>query len=443
MSSNRSHRQSKPTIPWRRFWCYLGAPINCGLTGRGFLSDPEDEIWQYSPKSVYPIEELLPKIGPLILCGEPGIGKTTEFEKLRLKILPDQSGHHGLIVLNFREQIADMADFRRLTVESSHWARWRDSETQITLMIDGVDEGLLRISNFVGFLTGILRNEPIERLRLILTCRSAEWPQAMGNDLINIWQQTDPAERPVYELCPLRRKDAEEAAKHEECDSKAFVDALWEMQVEGLATRPVTLFFLLNEFRERGAFPATHRELYERGTRKLADEIDPKRLEVLTALSKTTIRASLEDRLVAAQRIAALLLCCGKSALRRREEHGVRNEPNLLLLSQCSPTPARVSHLALREVIESALFTSIGEEKFGFAHQTFAECLAAQHIAELPLIQVRKLLLQRDDAGEHVVPQLAELTAWTAGYHPEFCAYLLTTDPTALLRSDVAILSDT
>lgn len=442
MSLSQSGRKSKPSIPWKRFWCFLGAPINCGITGRGFLSDPEDVFWQHTPRSVHRLDEILPQSGPLILCGEPGIGKTTEFENLRVRIHSEFPGQTNLIALNFRQQIADMADFRRLTVETSKWTKWRDGNNHITLMIDGVDEGLLRISNFVAFLTGILKEEPTERLRLILTCRSAEWPQAMGNDLIDLWPRLDSEKKPVYELCPLRRKDAEEAARHEGCDSQDFMKALREMHVEGLANRPVTLFLLLNEFRAHGRFPATHRELYERGTRKLVDEIDPKRLEALTALSKTTLRASLDERLAAAQRIAALLLCCGKSAVCRDEDKSEQQDKYLLYVSRCSGLPASVSNLALREVVESALFTSIGEGRFGFTHQTFAECLAAQQIAKLPLVQVRKLLLQRDDEGEHVVPQLAELTAWTAGYHPGLCAYLLETEPTSLLRSDVALLTD-
>jgi len=441
MESAAQTSQQNLTIPWDRFWCLLGGPIACGATGRGFLSDPENESWLHS-NSVIPIEEILPRIGPLILCGEPGMGKTTEFEKLRLSIHSEYPNGHCLIALSFRQQIADMADFRRLTVESPKWAAWRGSEGIITLMIDGVDEGLLRISNFVGFLTGLLKEEPLERLRLILTCRSAEWPQAMGNDLIELWYQTKPENKPVYELCPLRRKDAEMAAHYRGCDSQAFMKELWKMHVEGLATRPVTLFFLIDEFSGTGAFPITHRELYEHGIQKLADEIDPKRLEILRAHSKTTLRASLDDRLTAARHVAALLLCCGKSAIRQDEGFVGQSDKSLLKLSECTSSTPSVSLLALGEVVESALFTSIGEEKYGFAHQTFAECLAAQHIARLPLIQVRKLLLRRDTEGEHVIPQLAELAAWTAGYHSEFCAHLLSVDPTALLRSDVAPMSD-
>lgn len=55
----------------------------------------------------------------------------------------------------------------------------------------------------------------------------------------------------------------------------------------------------------------------------------------------------------------------------------------------------------------------------------------------MPLLQLRRLLCQRDDRGEHVIPQLAELAAWTAGYHDHFRDHVLSIEPELLLRSDV------
>ncbi|RYD71780.1 MAG: hypothetical protein EOP84_24295, partial [Verrucomicrobiaceae bacterium] len=73
-------------------------------------------------------------------------------------------------------------------------------------------------------------------------------------------------------------------------------------------------------------------------------------------------------------------------------------------------------------------------------HQTFAECLAAQHLAGLPLVQLRRLLCQRDIRGEYVTPQLAELASWVAGGCQLFCDHLLAIQPEILLRSDVTRL---
>lgn len=395
----------------------------------------------HSKSDLLEVDQITPEVGPLILCGDPGMGKTTEFDKLRANLQKTAAAEHEFIILSFRDQISDMADFRRLTVETKAWCNWRDGNGHLTLMVDGVDEGLIRIANFVAFLTGLLKTEPLGRLRLIMTCRSAEWPLANGRELASLWNREDDITDPFYEICPLRQKDVEEAAKQRVSEPQRFIESVWEMRVMGLAARPVTLRLLLQEFGENGCFPASHRELYERGIRKLADEIDPRRAEMLSALSRTAPRSSGEERIKAAQSIAVALLCSARTSV-AKIDRGTPPGTKVVSLAQCASSTLGVSKNALLEVVESALFTSVGESTFGFAHQTFAECLAAQSLASLPLVQVRRLLLQNDDQGEHVVPQLAELAAWTAGYHKGFCDYLLIVDPTSLLRSDVALLSD-
>ncbi len=90
------------------------------------------------------------------------------------------------------------------------------------------------------------------------------------------------------------------------------------------------------------------------------------------------------------------------------------------------------------EAIGTGLFTSRGPNRFGFAHQTFAECLAAQYLAKLPLIQIRRLLCRRDGNDEHVVPQLSEMAAWLAGMRDDFFGHLLRWEPEIMLRSDVS-----
>ena len=278
-------------------------------------------------------------------------------------------------------------------------------------------------------------------MRLILACRTAEWPVEAGRTLISLWPNAK--KDALYELCPLRRKDAEEAAITLDCDPEAFLRAIWERSAVALATRPITLFFLLDEFRKEGRLSATHRQLYDRGTANLAREIDPARLELLRTLRKTEVVVSDEERLRAAQRLAALLLLSGRSAIRLStgafaEEH----QHDLSLENAVGEAASPIKLHTFEEAVESALFTSLGERRFGFAHQTFAECLAAKHLQTLPLIQLRRLLCQRDARGEHVIPQLAELAAWLAGLHYEFREYLLRVEPEVLLRSDVALMEE-
>lgn len=426
---------NKGNIPWERFWCPLGDTIHRG--NGGFLTDPDEQYGSLANPGVKRLAELVPESGVLVICGEPGIGKSTELASIRATLESECSTRgEQLIWLVFRD-VADAADFRRRTVDSPLWRAWIAGAGRLTLVVDGVDEGLLRVPNFVNDLTGVLRDEPIARLRVLLACRTAEWPSGMGRSLFALWPEQKP--EPLYELCPLRRKDAVLAADSRGADAEKFLEAVWQRNVIGLAARPITLFFLLREFRG-GELPATHRELYERGTENLAREISSDRLELLRALRKTERRPSETERFRAAQRLATLLLVTGRSAIWLDGGAFEDIPPRDLPLNTATDETGGITEDAAREAVESALFTSLGVQRFGFAHQTFAECLAARHLATLPLAQLRSLLCQRDTRGEHVIPQLAELAAWTAGYHHGFCEHLLGIEPEMLIRSDVTRL---
>src|SRR5439155_26910818 len=80
--------------------------------------------------------------------------------------------------------------------------------------------------------------------------------------------------------------------------------------------------------------------------------------------------------------------------------------------------------------------------RFGFEHQTFAECLAAQYLEKLELGSLRTLLFRRDAGGEYVIPQLAELTSWLAAGRTDVFDHLLSIAPEILLRADLTHLGD-
>ncbi len=427
---------SKTILPWRRFWCPLGSKINGEGDETGFLADPEDDYGSYFNPSLRSLAEMLPEVGALTLCGEPGIGKTTELDRVRAIVEADHASNGGAVCwLNFQE-IAGFADFRRCTVESDTWKQWKQGQSRFTLVVDGVDEGQLRVAGFVNLLRGLLKNEPIERLRVLLACRTKEWPVAGGRELLGLWPGE--AEARVYELCPLRRADVIVAAESRGHKPSAFMRAVSDRHVVPLATRPITLFFLLDEFAQHSALPQSQRELYRRATERLSGEVDEQRLEMLRSFRRASPIVTDFDRLRAAQRLACLLLVSGGTGIRATTAHGAPAIDSDLPADIASDSGATgVSSRALEEALESALFTSLGPHRFGFIHRTVAEYLASEHLRTLPLVQLRRLLCQRDGDGEHIVPQLAELGAWVAASNESFGEHVLKIEPEVLLRSDV------
>lgn len=433
-----SAAKQKPLIPWTRFWCRFGDAIHVGEERQGFLTDPEGELFtRLHNLHLFTFEKLLNE-KCLILCGDPGTGKSTVLQQSK-STLENSLGTDGkLIWLEFRDVPSESA-FARRTFESDVWKQWQNSTGKLVLVVDGVDEGLVKIPGFVAYLASELRNVPIQRLQIVLACRSAVWPISEGQQLIGLWGIIE--KPPVFELCPLRHRDAVQAAEMSGVDAIKFIQAVYQQKVVGLAALPTTLFFLLDEFRDGGAFSGTHRELYERGCQRLARENDPRRIAMLRAL-RNSARVSTPDEIYeAACRLAALLLLCGKSAIHIGPIADASAEADLHL-NQAADNSGHEADLLTEAVFDdavcSALFTSRGSHRFGFAHQTFAECLAAQFLSRLPLVQIRKLLCARDAGEEYVIPQLAETAAWVAGVREDFFDYLCRIEPEALIRSDIS-----
>lgn len=182
-------------IPWKRFWCRFGGPIHVGDDRQGFLTDPEGDFTKAYNPNLSTLEQLLNE-PCLILCGDPGIGKSTVVEQAKdaLKVSLGEGGR--MISLEFRD-VPNEIVFAKQTFESLNWQQWRSATGKLVLVVDGVDEGLVKIRGFVSWLAAQLRQEPIERLQVILVCRSAEWPVNEGQQLISLWGHFE--KPPIFE----------------------------------------------------------------------------------------------------------------------------------------------------------------------------------------------------------------------------------------------------
>jgi hypothetical protein len=243
-------------FPWKRFWVPLNASISCGVLGEGFLDDPESE-WSPNHAIAKTLDTLLESSPCLVLSGEPGLGKTVSLEQAYPTIDHVGGGDAGTIWIRFRD-VPDGPAFTRRVFESSRWEAWLQSDQTLTLVLDGLDEGLIKIKDFVSFLTSELQSIPRDRLKLVTACRTADWPVAAGDKLLRLWD-TD-LSKSFWELCPLRRVDAQIAATGFGVESEKFLEADFEKNVVALAARPTTLFFLLRQFASNRQLEGTHRD---------------------------------------------------------------------------------------------------------------------------------------------------------------------------------------
>jgi hypothetical protein len=420
---------------WQRFWCSRDGGFH--IDANGFLLRSE-----YFKDTVE--FESIAEIPCLVLLGEPGIGKS--------RALDDAV---QFVSQSFREDKCFPLDLRSFGSEtrlydalfkSREIEEWLTGTHRLHLFLDSFDECLLRVDTVAALLADELKTGkyPISRLLFRIASRTAEFPRSLENNLREIWGAEEKVK--VYELCPLQASDVWEAATTNEINPEDFFREMVAKSAGTLAARPVTLRFLLNLYRKNNRFPDKLTDLYEQGCRVLCDEQNDERRA--SVILKGTFTA--DQRLIIAARIAAVMVFCNKIALWKDAETGENDETDVLLrdLSGYSEESGNISFTvteeAVREtLVQTGLFTARGANRLGWAHQTFAEFLAAWYVARhnLETEQILSLIMHPSDAQQQIAPQLQETVAWLASLRADVFDELLKTNPLLLLRSDVASFS--
>lgn len=313
---------------------------------------------------------------------------------------------------------------------------WATGDGVLTLFLDGFDEGLLSIKQLATLLASQLARFPVDRLRLRTACRTAEWPEVLETALRDLWGEERVG---IFELLPLRLSDIAAVARTRVSDSdQRFISEIAQQGLGPLAAKPATLELLLNLYTRQGGFPNTQADLYLRGCGQLCEEIDPGRI----AAGRTGTMDS-RRRLAVAGRIAAATVLGGRAAIWIAPDRGdvPTSDITIRALSdgheRAEGAVFAVGESDIRETLGTGLFSSRGAGRLGWAHQTYAEFLAAWYLVAngVPIDRTLDLLLHQDG---RVVPQLHEVAARTASLEPDIFRALLNADPLVLLRGDVA-----
>ncbi|HEX8672338.1 MAG TPA: hypothetical protein VF710_10625, partial [Longimicrobium sp.] len=416
---------------WERFWCPRESAFS--LEDGGYLVDPTSEWGRGYHPHVVPFHELA--AAPcLVLLGEPGMGKSTAVarEHARARQVARSAGYSPPLFVDLRAYGSEDRLFNRLTTAADIQA-WVESDAVLDLFLDSLDECLLRVDTLAAMLPEVMESLPRDRLRLRVACRTGDWPQTLERALIRSWGEEHFG---VYVLTPLRRVDAAAAAVANGLNPDDFLAEVAERAAEALANRPITLNFLIREKREGGRLPARRVDLYLRGCQFLAAENNDARLE---AGYRGT--ADVSERLKVAARIAAATVFGNCYAVWTGPDAGPVPHEDLNLQEikvGSTDSPARDS--AIQETLGTGLFSSRGPNRRGWAHQTYAEFLAARWATEsgLDLDQILSLLTNPHDPQRRLVPQLHETAAWIASMLPDAFSAFTRLDPDALLRGDVA-----
>jgi hypothetical protein len=419
------------TYAWNRFWCSREG--NYSLTSDGFLREPHKRYRVGDVKAFAEITD----IPVLVLLGEPGIGKTFAITAERESIRAAVAQRCEQILWPDLQEVSTAERFDRIVVDTPEFQAWLNGESVLHLYFDALDECMLRVRTLGRLLINALKNGPGERLRLRLTCRTAEWSNGLETDLKRLLGESRVE---AFELLPLTRADVARAVLANGIDEATFFDYVDRTSASALASRPVPLDFLIRCFR-RGDLPATQTDLYERGCLTLCEESEHR---VETGLQPTL---SPTQRLAIAKRIAACTIFSTRSVLLFGHENA--DVPaDALRVSELAGGHERlgtsaleVTEAALRSTLDTGLFTSRGANVLGWAHHTYEEYLAARYVSDsnLSAEQILPLIVHPDDSDRKLTPQLHGVAAWLAVLQPAIFKYVAEHEPELILLSDVVI----
>lgn len=426
---------------WKRFWCPPEGKL--GLDELGFLHNPEDKYFEYIESDAVPFEKIQ-STPCLILLGEPGIGKSNaiETEKNTLDLKIDKENE--LILYKNLKDYNSEEYLRKNIFESKEWIKFKEGNLNLHFFLDSLDEVRVRIHSVTRLILNELKETATDRLFLRIICRTAEWPLSFQIGLSQLWEKNKVK---VYELTPLRLKDIETASEILKINSNDFIHAISEKNAGALASKPVTLHFLLDLFKKDGQFPKSRFDLYEKGCWLLCKEPDPERSEKENLNKEYVGKFTSEQRFIAASRIASILACCNNVAVQKDSlyseiQEGCATVNELIGGKEKSNSELfNITEDVIKETLATGLFSSRGQNLLGFAHQTYQEFLAARYLKDVPFEQVKSLLFHPHDENK-IIPQLYETTAWLAGHRQDIFSHILKTEPEILLRSDVDILDD-
>lgn len=424
---------------WLRFWIPIGQSVP--LDDHGFLFDPEDEHahYYYSGYQARPLNQLT-ELPVAILLGEPGIGKSTALKEEFVRL---QTAGHACLCRELNQYHSD-SRFIADIFDSAEIQAWRAGYHHLTLLLDSLDESSLTIPAVARILANQLKGLPRNRLSLRLTCRTADWPEHFTNELREMWQCKEGDVDPlgVFELAPLREKDILSAAADRCLDSEAFSKEIQLKEIQPLANHPNTLNMLLSLFGRPDGLPKQRAELYRLGCETLAEERSAFRQESghLGKLNK-------RQRMAVAGRIAAQMIFGHRSSFWRGDDWDAEsadliNSDIVVEMEHADGHDFPIDSHTLKETIECALFSGRGENRIGFAQQTYVEFLAAWYLRHRGLNARRTLPLLLHPNDKRVPPQYAETAIWLAALDGDVFTALVETEPLLLLRADLSDTSD-
>ncbi|MDE2662179.1 MAG: hypothetical protein OXI39_04175 [Gemmatimonadota bacterium] len=337
-----------------------------------------------------------------VLLGEPGLGKSTEFETEARHV-----------------QAPDPIPARRfINRDPERHPEWQAGP----LFIDGLDEVRASSADPRSPLDRIVaRLEALGNPPFRLSCRSGSWLER--GDRRELSSLPGAASLRILELNRLSRNNVRCLVSNRRDDADEFMFEALEHGLDAFLWNPQLLAVLLDAV-EADGWPDSPRAAFENACRELSTERNPEHQDARRAVGQPGRDAVLR----AAGLLSALLLLTGKEGWTTTDT----DDPDLLSLRDVEDGGGRDELLA---ALESGLFAGSATCRTP-VHRLVAEFLAARYLdgrirapRGTTLRRVLSLLLGHDGIP---VPDLRGLSAWLASLNADARTLLIPADPVAV-----------
>lgn len=350
-----------------------------------------------------PQADLIDRSEPLIVLGEPGMGKTE-----LLRWLGDQPGHAYCTARQLRNAGPD-----------AH----RLLGNKRVLVIDALDELSVRgdgdaVDLVLQSLNGISHPPP----QFVLSCRAADWRTATG--VAAIREQYGDIDLLVLHLEPLTDDEVHGLLAAEFDGDAARADEViahfTSAKLAGLLGNPQTLELAARVARD-GQLPKTKVRLFERAVELLRNEHRD---------GKADLQPNEATALDAAGAAFAALILTGSDAIM---VESAQPEGDEIPLNEIAALPGAQK---IEAVLGSRLFRIAGSaNRFTYWHRRIGEYLGSRWLArQADTALKRKRLLALFQSNGVVPASLRGLHAWLAHHDPALAPAVIDADPMGVIE---------
>lgn len=389
----------------------------------------------------------------VVVLGEAGKGKTTEFKQQERRITQRQERA-------FFIRVEDLADNG---LRDSFWLKkeeefdaWKESNVKGFFFLDSVDEARLKsgtleraLKNFAQDLRGYF-----ERVHWYLSCRVSDWRPREDLQVVRAFikqafdasidsngeeeeaeieeSHEDPKEKSLIVLLgSLNQTQVRQIADHEGVsNSDQFVTQLEEENLDTFSERPRDVQWLAQYWKRHGKFGSLREMISENIEGKLKDQRRTAPSRSATALTRTRAREG-------AELLATKMTLEGAFKIRLSVETRIREAE--LLATLPSDVLGNWTRAERVELLSRGLFTEATYGCVRFHHRSAQEYLTAQWLLRLRQSTLAEStwwrLLFREGPDKPVVPvKLRPSVAWLAADCPEVRDRVLEIQPEILLQ---------